>query len=144
MPVINRQRALRKELRKLSHLQLLDRAKSLDDPLLDGLGSDAPYDDILQAVWQGVLRRELTRAVRLQEESTRHAILLKRARSAGVPEEELIVPKEKLESAFLETKLKVDSAALASNELHPTYDALLTLLSDPFLQYIVVPQLLLL
>jgi hypothetical protein len=106
MPVINRQRALRKELRKLSHLQLLDRAKSLDDPLLDGSGSDAPYDDILQAVWQGVLRRELTRAVRLQEEITRHAILLKHARSAGVPEEELIVPKEKLESAFLETKLK--------------------------------------
>eukprot|EP01043_Picozoa_sp_COSAG02_P008965 COSAG02_NODE_297_length_25355_cov_78.632998_16_plen_105_part_00 len=44
----------------------------------------------------------------------------------------------------VDADIEFDPAALASNELHPTYDTLLTLLSDPFIQYIVVPQLLLL
>jgi hypothetical protein len=193
-----RQRALRKELRFYSFSELVDKARTVDGPLMDQLNECGTqglvYEDVLQMLWHGLLKLELIASVQRLEADMRHSALLRVARACGLDNSELMVPREQIRSLILASRL--DSLAepsvatdvllpcsvavatslggkvpnnvdfcttiqdildenpdavkanvegadgdLASADVHPTYDAMLNLLTDPYLTHFVVPQL---
>jgi hypothetical protein len=193
-----KQRALRNQLRFYSFSDLVNKARTVEGPLMDQINEcgtmGLAYEDVLQMLWQGLLKNEIIASVQRIEADVRHSALMRVARACGLEDSELMISEEQIRSRILALQLDSLVAPVAATDVllpcsvalatslggkvpnnvdfcttiqdildenpdavkanisgadgvlegdgvHPIYDAMLTVLTDPYLTHFVVPQL---